>query len=86
MMLVDYTMVLDGPSVSVKGPTQQGVESVMEMTSVSDVTSDGSGDPSFWLLLLRKLCVVARTATIIVVSVMVSSSNRGALWWGRGHL
>jgi hypothetical protein len=31
-MLVDYTMVLNRSSVSVKGPTQQGIESVMEMT------------------------------------------------------
>jgi hypothetical protein len=44
-MLVDYTTVLDGPSVSVEGPTQQGVESIMEVTPVSSVTSDGSSDP-----------------------------------------
>jgi hypothetical protein len=48
-MLVDYTTVLDGPSVSVKGPTQQGIESVVEVTPVSSVTSDGSSDPSLWL-------------------------------------
>jgi hypothetical protein len=51
-MLVDYTTVLDEPSVSVEGPTQQGVKSVVEMTPASGVTSDGSGDPSFRLLLL----------------------------------
>jgi hypothetical protein len=87
-MLVDYTMVLDGPSVSVKGPTQQGVESVVEVTPASGVTSDGSSDPSLRLWLLREL-VVARTATgviVISVSVRVSSSSRDALWWCRGHL
>jgi hypothetical protein len=52
-MLVDYTMVLDGPSVSVEGPTQQGVESVVEVTPTSGVTSDGSIDPSLRLRLLR---------------------------------
>jgi hypothetical protein len=84
-VLVDYTTVLNRPSVLVEGPTQQGVESVMEMTTVSDVTSDGLGDPSFWLLLLRRLRVVARAATIVVF-VGVSSSSWGALWWCRGHL
>jgi hypothetical protein len=74
-VLVDYTTVLDAPSVLVEGPSQQGVESVVEMTTASDVTSDGSGDPSFQLLLLRRLHVVARTATIVVVSVRVSSSS-----------
>jgi hypothetical protein len=88
-MLVDYTMVLVGPSVSVEGLTQQGVESVMEVTPVSGVTSDGSSDPSLRLQLLRELHVVAQTATIVVVvsvSVRVSSSSRDALWWCRGHL
>jgi hypothetical protein len=84
-MLVDYTTVLDRPSVSVEGPTQQGVESVVEVTPTSGVMSDGSSDPS--LRLLRALCVVARTATgVVVVSVRVSSSSRDALWWCRGHL
>ncbi len=88
-MLVDYTMVLDGPSVSVEGPTQQGVESVVEVTPASGVVSDGSSDPSLWLWLLRELRVVARTATDVVVvsvSVRVSSSSRDALWRCRGHL
>jgi hypothetical protein len=88
-MLVDYTTVLDGPSVSVEGPTQQGVESVVEMTPASGVASDGSSDPSLWLWLLRELRVVAQTATSVVVvsiSVRVSSSSRDALWWYRGHL
>ena len=88
-MLVDYTTVLDRPSVSVEGPTQQGVESVVEVTPASGVTSDGSSDPSLRLRLLRELRVVARTATgviIVSVSVRVSSSSRDALWWCRGHL
>ena len=84
-MLVDYTMVLNRPSVSVEGPTQQDVESVVEVTTVSDITSDGSGDPLLQLLLLRRLCAVARAATI-VVSVGVSSSSWGDLWWCKGHL
>jgi hypothetical protein len=88
-MLVDYTMVLDGPSVSVEGPTQQGIESVVEVTPASSVTSDGSSNPSLRLRLLRALRVVARTSTgVVVVSVFVrvSSSSRDALWWCRGHL
>jgi hypothetical protein len=87
-MLVDYTMVLNGPSVSVEGPTQKGVESVVEVTPASGVTSDGSSDPSLWLQLLRALHAVARAATgVIVVSVFVkvSSSSWDALWWCRGH-
>jgi hypothetical protein len=88
MMLVDYTTVLDRPSVSVEGPTQQGVESVVEVTPASDVACDGPSDPSLRLLLLRELHVVARTATsvVVVVSVRVSSSSRDALWWCRGQL
>jgi hypothetical protein len=88
-MLVDYTTVLDGPSVSVEGPTQQGVENIVEVTPTSGVTSDGSSDPSLWLRLLRELRVVARTATgVVIVSVFVrvSSSSQDALWWCRGHL
>jgi hypothetical protein len=75
-MLVDYTTILDRPSVSVEGPTQQGVESIMEVTPASGVTSDGSSDPS--LQLLRELRAVARTATgvvVVSVSVRVSSSS-----------
>jgi hypothetical protein len=77
------TAVLDRPSVSFEGPTQQGVESVVEMTTTSGVTSDRSGDPSFRLLLLWKLHAVARTA-IVVVFVRVSSYSWGALWWCMG--
>jgi hypothetical protein len=88
-MLVDYTTVLDGPSVSVEGPMQQGVESVMEVTPASGLTSDGSSDPSLLLWLLRELRAVAQTATgivIVSVSIRVSSSSQDALWWCRGHL
>jgi hypothetical protein len=72
-MLVDYTTVLDGPSVSVEGPTQQGVESIMEVTPASGVASDGSSDPSLRLWLLRALRAVTRTAAGFVV-VSVSNS------------
>jgi hypothetical protein len=88
-MLVDYTMVLDGPSVSVEDPTQQGIESIVEVTPASGVTSDGSSDPSLRLWLLRELRAVARTAIgvdIVSISVRVLSSSRDALWWCRGHL
>jgi hypothetical protein len=86
-MLVDYTTVLDRPCVSVEGTTQQGIESVVEVTPTSVVTSDGSSDPSLWLRLLRKLHVVARTATgVVMVSIRVSSSSRDALRRCRGHL
>jgi hypothetical protein len=87
-MLENYTMILDGPSVSVEGPTQQGVKSIVEVTPASGVASDGSSDPSLRLLLLRELRVVAQTATdvvIVSVSIRVSSSSRDALWC-RGHL
>jgi hypothetical protein len=85
-MLVDYTTVLDRPSVSVKGPTQQGIESVVEVTPASGVMSDGSSDPSLRLRLLQELCVMARTATgvVVSVSVRVSYSSRDALRWCRG--
>jgi hypothetical protein len=88
-MLVDYTTVLDGPSVSVEGPTQQGIESVVEVTPASGVMSDGYSDPPLRLRLLRALRAVAQTTTGVVavsVSVRVSSSSRDALWWCRGHL
>jgi hypothetical protein len=88
-MLVDYTTVLDGPSVSVEGPTQQGVESVVEVTLASGITSDGSSDLSLRLWLLRELRVVAQTTTgviVVFVSIEVSSSSWDALWWCRGHL
>jgi hypothetical protein len=81
MMLVDYTTVLNRLSVSVEGPMQQGVESIVEVTPASGVASDGSSDPSLRLLLLRELRVVARTATsVVVVSVRVLSSSWDTLW------
>jgi hypothetical protein len=84
-MLVDYTTVLVVPSVSVEVPMQLGIESVVEVTPTSGVTSDGSSDPSLWLL--RELRAVAQTATVgIVVSIRVSSSSWDAPWWCRGHL
>jgi hypothetical protein len=86
-MLVDYTTVLNGPSVLVEGPTQQGIESIVKVTPASGVTSDGSSDPSLRLRLLRELRAVARTATgvvVVSVSVRVSSSSRDALRWCRG--
>jgi hypothetical protein len=86
-MLVDYTTILDRPCVSSEGPTQQGIESVVEVTLASGITSDGSSDLSLRLRLLQKLCVVARTAIgVVVVSVRVSSSSRDAVWWCKGHL
>jgi hypothetical protein len=86
-MLVNYTTVLDRPSVSVECLTQQGVESIVEVTPASGVVSDGSSDPSLRLLLLRELRVVARTATgVVSVFVRVSPSSWDALWWCRGHL
>jgi hypothetical protein len=88
-MLVDYTTVLNRPGGSVKGSTQQGIESVVEVTPASGVTSDGSSDPSLRLWLLWKLRAVAQTTTSVVVvsvSVRVSSSSRDALRWCRGHL
>jgi hypothetical protein len=73
----------------VEGPTEQGVESVMEMIAASGIMSDGSGDASLRLLLLRELYVVARTTTVVVVVsffIRVSSSSWDALWWCKGHL
>jgi hypothetical protein len=58
----------------------------VEVTPASGIASDGSSDPSLRLLLLRELCVVARTATSVIVVVRVSSSSGDALWWCRGHL
>jgi hypothetical protein len=72
--------------VSVEGPTQQGIKSVVEVTLASSVMSDGSSDPSLRLRLLRELRVVARTATsVVVISVRVSSSSQDALRWCRGR-
>jgi hypothetical protein len=75
--------------VLVEGPTQQGVERVMEMRTMSGVMSDELSDPSFRLLLLRELRDVARTTTVVVVifvSVRVSSSSRDLWLRRRGEL
>jgi hypothetical protein len=87
-MLVDYTTVLDRPCVSGEGPTQQGIESIVEVSPASGVMSDGSSDPSLRLRLLRKLRAMARTATGVIISIFVrvSSSSWDALRWCKGHL
>jgi hypothetical protein len=51
-MLEDHTVILDGPSAPVDCLTQQGVERIVEVTPAGSVTSDGSSNPSLWLLLL----------------------------------
>jgi hypothetical protein len=89
IMLVDYTTILDRPGVSVHSPAQQGVERVMKVTTASGVTGDGSSDPSFQFLVLRKRGAVARAATVVIfvgISSSSSSSSRDALWWCRGCL
>jgi hypothetical protein len=81
-MLVDYTTILNRPSVSVEGQTQQGVESVVEVTLVSGVASDGSSDPSLRLLLLRELRAMARTTIVVIVSVSVRVSFSSGMPYG----
>ena len=61
----------------------------MEVTPVSSVASDGLSNPSFQLLLLRKVGVVARAAiatSVVWVSSSSYSSGWGAQWWCRGRL
>jgi hypothetical protein len=61
----------------------------MEVTPASNVASDGSSNPSFRLLVSRKVGVVARAAVATsVVWVSSSSYSRGwgAQWWCRGRL
>jgi hypothetical protein len=58
-MLEDNTMILDGPSVSVKCLAQQGVERIMEVKPMSGVMSDGSSNPSLRLVILLKVSAVA---------------------------
>jgi hypothetical protein len=65
-MLVDYTMVLDRLGVSIHSLTEQGVECVVKVTTAGGVMGDGSGDPSFWLQLLRKCGAMARASTVAV--------------------
>jgi hypothetical protein len=73
-MLVDHTAILDGPSTPVKCPTKQGVKRIVEVTPASSVESDGSSNPSFRLLVSRKVGVVAR-AVVATSVIWVSSSN-----------
>jgi hypothetical protein len=49
-VLEDNTAILDGPSTPVECLAQQGVERIVEVTPASGVASDGSSNPSFWLL------------------------------------
>jgi hypothetical protein len=61
----------------------------VEVTPTSGVASDGSGNPSFQLLLLLKVDVVARAAiatSVVWVSCNSYSSDWGAQWWCRGRL
>jgi hypothetical protein len=61
----------------------------MEVTPASSVASDGSSNPSFRLLVSRKVGVVARAVVVTsVVRVSSSSYSRGwgAQWWCRGRL
>jgi hypothetical protein len=61
----------------------------VEVTPASSVASDGSSNPSFRLLVNRKVGVVAR-AVVATSVVWVSSSSYsrgwGAQWWCRGRL
>jgi hypothetical protein len=61
----------------------------MEVTPASSVASDGLSNPSFRLLVSRKVGVVARAAvatSIVWVSSSSYSRGRGAQWWCRGCL
>jgi hypothetical protein len=61
----------------------------VEVTPASSVVSDGSSNPSFRLLVSRKVGVVARAVVATsVVWVSTSSYSRGwgAQWWCRGRL
>jgi hypothetical protein len=61
----------------------------VEVTPASSVASDGSSNPSFRLLVSRKVGVVAR-AVVATSVVWVSSSSYsrgwGVQWWCRGRL
>jgi hypothetical protein len=61
----------------------------VEVTPASSVASDGSSNPSFRLLVSRKVGVVAR-AVVATSVIWVSSSSYsrgwGAQWWCRGRL
>jgi hypothetical protein len=68
---------------------QQGVERIVEVTPASSVASDGSSNPSFQLLVGRKVSAEAR-AVVATFIIWVSSSSYsrgwGAQWWCRGRL
>jgi hypothetical protein len=88
-VLEDHTTILDGPSTSVKCPTKQGVERIVEVTPASSVASDGSSNPSFRLLVSRKVGVVAQAVvatSVVWVSSRSYSRGWGAWWWCRGRL
>jgi hypothetical protein len=61
----------------------------VEVTPASSVASDGLSNPSFRLLVSRKVGVVARAAvatSVVWVSSSSYSSGCGAQWWCRGCL
>jgi hypothetical protein len=58
-MLIDYTTIIDRPGVPVKSLAQQGVERIVKVITASGIMGDGSSDPSFQLLFLGKLGIVA---------------------------
>jgi hypothetical protein len=61
----------------------------VEVTPASSVTSDGSSNPSFQLLVSREVGVVARavvTTSVIWISSSGYSRGWGAQWWFRGRL
>jgi hypothetical protein len=61
----------------------------VEVTLASSVASDGSSNPSFWLLVSRKVGVVARavvTTSLVWVSFSSYSRGWGVQWWCRGRL
>jgi hypothetical protein len=61
----------------------------MEVTPASSVASDGSSNPSFRLLVSRKVGVVARAvvaSSVVWVSSSSYSRGWGTQWWCRGRL
>jgi hypothetical protein len=61
----------------------------MEVTPASSVASDGSSNPSFRLLVSRKVGAVARAAvasSVVWVSSSSYSRGWGVQWWCRGRL
>jgi hypothetical protein len=61
----------------------------VEVTLASSVASDGSSNPSFRLLVSKKVGVVARAVvatSVVWVSSSSYSSGCGAQWWCRGCL